>query len=262
MDGGPWVFRGKSVLIEPYDGFTRPSMIELRTILMWIQIHDLPDGYKGLVKTLAGKVGKFVEQEVPLTDFVGNFYRLKVKIDVYKQLKSVVLIFQGGKRELFLVKYERLPDWCSVCGMLGHVSKEHADGVHDSASEIFKNLHTDFSWRLGARATGRGRGRGGRGRHGGWGGNTADAWEVYEDLIPDENSSGSGGRYQGVEGRGRGRGATPFQGKEDQITFTTATRIQRWNMRISQYIILYCVNGQLQILLRLCPLLERQEIWH
>jgi hypothetical protein len=101
---------------------------------MWIQIHDLPDGYKGMVKTLAGKVGDFVSQEVPSTDFVGNFYRVKVKIDVYKQLKSVVSIIRGGKRELFLVKYERMSDWCSVCGMLGHISKEHGDGVHDPAS--------------------------------------------------------------------------------------------------------------------------------
>jgi hypothetical protein len=75
-----------------------------------------------------------VSQEVPSTDFVGNFYRVKVKIDVYKQLKSVVSIIRGGKRELFLVKYERMSDWCSVCGMLGHISKEHGDGVHDPAS--------------------------------------------------------------------------------------------------------------------------------
>ncbi|KAM0848823.1 hypothetical protein ACQ4PT_054136 [Festuca glaucescens] len=114
MDGGPWVFRGKSVLIAPYDGFTKPSTIVLNTVLMWIQIHDLPDGYKGLVKTLAGKVGKYVEQEPPSTDFVGNFYRVCVKIDVTVPLKSVVSIIRGGKRELFLVKYERLPDWCSA----------------------------------------------------------------------------------------------------------------------------------------------------
>jgi hypothetical protein len=60
MDGGPWVFRGKSVLIAPYDGFTKTSTIELSTILLWIQIHDLPDGFKGMLKTLAGKVWQFV----------------------------------------------------------------------------------------------------------------------------------------------------------------------------------------------------------
>jgi hypothetical protein len=86
MNGGPWVFRRKSVLMAPYDGFTKPSSIELNTLLMWIQIHDLPDGYKGMVKTLEGKVGEYVSQEPPSTDFVGNFYRVRVRIDVRKQL--------------------------------------------------------------------------------------------------------------------------------------------------------------------------------
>ena len=29
MQGGPWSFRGNMVVIEPYDGFTKPSEIEL-----------------------------------------------------------------------------------------------------------------------------------------------------------------------------------------------------------------------------------------
>jgi hypothetical protein len=61
----PLGFQGKSVLIAPYDGYTKPSTIKLNTILMWIQIHDLPDGFKNMVKTLAGKVGEYVAQDTP-----------------------------------------------------------------------------------------------------------------------------------------------------------------------------------------------------
>lgn len=32
MDGGPWNFRGNPVVIVPYDGFTKPSSIELNHI--------------------------------------------------------------------------------------------------------------------------------------------------------------------------------------------------------------------------------------
>jgi hypothetical protein len=70
MDGGPWVFRGKSVLIAPYNGYTKPSTIDLNTILMWIQIHDLPDGYKVLLKSLACKVREFVAMEPPSSENV------------------------------------------------------------------------------------------------------------------------------------------------------------------------------------------------
>ncbi|KAM0893895.1 hypothetical protein ACQ4PT_024803 [Festuca glaucescens] len=160
MDGGPWVFREKSVLITPYDGYTKPSTIDLNTILMWIQIHDLPDGYKVLLKSLACKVGEFVAMEPHSSENVGNFYRVRVRIDVRKQLKAAVSIIRDGQRVLFLVKYERIPDWCAVCGMLGHLYKEHGDGIHDESTLFFKDLKADYVWRPSSHP-GRGRGRGG-----------------------------------------------------------------------------------------------------
>ncbi|KAK1660498.1 hypothetical protein QYE76_048657 [Lolium multiflorum] len=132
MEGGPWVFRGKSVLIAPYDGFTKPSSIDLNTILMWIQIHDLPDGFKSMVKSLASKVGEYVTMEAPSSDYVGNFYMVRVRI-----------------------RY-----WCAVCGMLGHLYKEHGDGVHDLSAQIFRDLKANYVWRPSDRPS-RGRGRGG-----------------------------------------------------------------------------------------------------
>jgi hypothetical protein len=189
MEGGPWVFRGKSVLLAPYDGFTKPSSIELNKVMMWIQIHDLPDGYKSMVKTLASKVGDFVAQEQPSTDMVGNFYRVRVKIDVRKQLKSVVSIIRAQKRELFLVKYERIPDWCSVCGMLGHLYKEHGDGVHDLAAQVFRGLRAESAVRFGGRPSVRGGGRfSGRGGRGGRGEEIpSDSDMMSEDDFTDPN---------------------------------------------------------------------------
>ncbi|KAK1660822.1 hypothetical protein QYE76_048981 [Lolium multiflorum] len=189
MEGGPWVFRGKSVLLAPYDGFTKPSSIELNKVMMWIQIHDLQDGYKSMVKTLASKVGDFVAQEQPSTDMVGNFYRVRVKIDVRKELKSVVSIIRAQKRELFLVKYERIPDWCSVCGMLGHLYKEHGDGVHDLAAQVFRGLRAESAVRFGGRPSVRGGGRfSGRGGRGGRGEEIiSDADMMSEDDITDPN---------------------------------------------------------------------------
>jgi hypothetical protein len=57
MDGGPWNFRGNPMLIKAYDGFTKPSTIELYYFDTWIQIHDLSIGYAPMLKSLASKVG-------------------------------------------------------------------------------------------------------------------------------------------------------------------------------------------------------------
>lgn len=73
-------------------------------------------------------------------DFTGEFYRVSVKINVLKPLtfKNAVLMIRDNKRQIFKVKYECLPDWCAVCGHLGHVYKEHGDGIHPPSCSYFQ----------------------------------------------------------------------------------------------------------------------------
>jgi hypothetical protein len=44
MEGGPWSFQGNLVIIMPYDGFIKPSFIDLSHIDIWIQIDNLSAG--------------------------------------------------------------------------------------------------------------------------------------------------------------------------------------------------------------------------
>jgi hypothetical protein len=53
MEGGPGNFQGNPVLMEEYDGFTKPSSIELNFFDVWIQIHDIQIGFAPMVKSLA-----------------------------------------------------------------------------------------------------------------------------------------------------------------------------------------------------------------
>ncbi|KAM0821576.1 hypothetical protein ACQ4PT_072096 [Festuca glaucescens] len=164
MEGGLWTFRGHLVLMAVYGGFTKPSEIELSTFKIWIQIHDLPDGYRPLLETMAAKVGEVIATKNVSGDFSGNFYRVRVLCDVRKPLKVVTSIIRGGQRQLFLVKYDQLPDWCSFCGYIGHLHTEHGDGVHPPDSLVFKNLKVEWNMRGPGTDRGRGRGRGsGRG---------------------------------------------------------------------------------------------------
>jgi hypothetical protein len=144
--------------MAPYDGFTKPSTIKLNTLLIWIQILDLPVAYKDIIKTLAIKVGEFEVAEPHSEDYAGNFYRAWVRIDMSKQLKPVVSIIHSSKRKKILVKYERLPNWCAVCGHLGHLYKEHGDGIHSPGTLVFKDLRADLAPRSSGRYMGRGRG--------------------------------------------------------------------------------------------------------
>lgn len=176
MEEGPWNFKGKAVILAEYDGFTKPSSIELNKIDIWIQIHDLPDGFFSKVKALSATVGEFIYAEPRSQDFEGNFARVRVKIDVTKPLKNAVSLVvrkkDGMERVIFRVKYERLPDWCAVCGYLGHQFKECGDGVHLPKALVFKDLKATWSRGPGngpgdSKGTSGGRGRGRAGRGGG-----------------------------------------------------------------------------------------------
>ena len=90
MENGPWHFRGDVVVLSPYDGLVKPSSVNLDFLEIWIQIHDFPEAFVALLKSLASKVGEFIFAEPKSHDFAGNFYRVKVKINVWKPLKNHV----------------------------------------------------------------------------------------------------------------------------------------------------------------------------
>jgi hypothetical protein len=105
-----------------------------------MQIHDLPDGFKPMIEALASEVGEVISVETTSNDFARNFYRVRIWIDVTKPLKNVISIIRGGRRQIFLVKFEWLPDWCAFCGTIGHLSSEHGDSIHSLSSLVFKDL--------------------------------------------------------------------------------------------------------------------------
>ncbi|KAE8820895.1 hypothetical protein D1007_01213 [Hordeum vulgare] len=102
----------------------------LDTVEIWIQIHDVPDLYAHLVSPIAAKVGEVLFVEPPSHDFTENFYHVWVRINVTKPVKNVVSMIRDNKRQIYKVKYEKLPDWCAVFGMLGYLFKKHGNGIH------------------------------------------------------------------------------------------------------------------------------------
>lgn len=138
-----------AMILKPYDGVTKPSTIKLDTIEIWIQIHDFPDLYAHLTTPLTAKVGELLFAEPESQDFTGNFYRVWVRINIHKLFKNVVLMIRDSKRQIYRVKYERLPDWSVVCGHLGHMFKEHGDDIHPKSAMVFKDLRASWAMRYG-----------------------------------------------------------------------------------------------------------------
>ena len=101
MQEGPWNYKGNAVRMAEYDGFTKPSLMKLDTLEIWMQVHDLPDGFYPLLKALARKVGEVIYVEPKSQDFEGNFYRVRVRINVFNPLKNAVSLVHKDKRQIF-----------------------------------------------------------------------------------------------------------------------------------------------------------------
>jgi hypothetical protein len=114
VEEGPWLFRNWGIVICPYDGFSKPSTLILDKLPIWIQLHDIPEVYlkkKDIIQNLAGRIGKFVKID---TEGMGggNFIRVRVEIDVNKPLVRFSSSICKGTREVYLVKYEKVPKFC------------------------------------------------------------------------------------------------------------------------------------------------------
>jgi hypothetical protein len=132
-DGGPWLFRQNIVCIEEYDGLVDPESIDLNYFDTWIQIHKLPIGYRNepLIKNLTEKkVGKVIKVETNVQG-LGNFVRVRVRLDVRKNIARVVTISRNREREYYQVQYEKIPRFCGACGFFGHSHLECGTGEHD-----------------------------------------------------------------------------------------------------------------------------------
>ena len=77
-------------------------------------------------------MGKVIEVETSVQG-VGNFVRIRVKLDVRKVLARIVTLLRGGKREIYHKKYEKIPRFCGACGFLGHSHLECGTGEHDES---------------------------------------------------------------------------------------------------------------------------------
>ncbi|XP_042950030.1 uncharacterized protein LOC122282137 [Carya illinoinensis] len=125
---GPWSFDKHLVLLKEFDGLIQISKLDLVKAPFWVRIHDLPliaqNEYIG--KLVGSALGEVLEVDLDKGEMEwGEYMRVQVMLDISKPfLRRKHLNVGKGASCLVNFSYERLPDICFFCGVLGHTLKD------------------------------------------------------------------------------------------------------------------------------------------
>ncbi|TXG67077.1 hypothetical protein EZV62_008352 [Acer yangbiense] len=115
----------------------------------WVQIHNLPlmCMNRRMAKFLAEQIGTVVELPADSRECMGRFIRVKVRIDISKPLMRCVRLNVDDPGEIItaILLYEKLPEFCYACGIVGHGLRDCPDD--NARTEALEGATTKYgSW--------------------------------------------------------------------------------------------------------------------
>ncbi|KAL4277931.1 hypothetical protein GQ457_03G016560 [Hibiscus cannabinus] len=122
---GPWVFNDDWFAILPLNPLFSIDEYFFTNIIIWVRILRVPIGLmsESLGRSLGACIGSVVGTDMRIIDGnMGEFMRVRVNIDVTKPLRRCVALGGcGTKPRLCPLQYEKLPNFCHGCGLIGHL---------------------------------------------------------------------------------------------------------------------------------------------
>ncbi|XP_062112483.1 uncharacterized protein LOC133823643 [Humulus lupulus] len=138
MAGSPWTFNRTPLILERLSLGGNPRTVELNMLEIWVQVYDLKPGFMSdrVLKACGAYMGQFVEScPKNYTGIWREYLRVRVRINVELPLKRRMKVFTS-QTDFFWAnfKYERLPTFCFICGILGH-SENFCHKMFDEGDE-------------------------------------------------------------------------------------------------------------------------------
>ncbi|KAL0381479.1 UNVERIFIED_CONTAM: putative mitochondrial protein [Sesamum angustifolium] len=127
LASGPWAFEKNLVVLAPVSDIDNPAEVDLAWCDFHVRIHGLHLGKMTpeIASFIGGKIGRLKDFDLSKgPESWGSFMRLRVAINVTKPLtRALKLRTVLGDEHIVTFTYERLPNFCYLCGRIGHISK-------------------------------------------------------------------------------------------------------------------------------------------
>ncbi|KAL5563560.1 hypothetical protein UlMin_033307 [Ulmus minor] len=120
ISNGPWSIENYLIALEIPQGLGDYTKMKFNRVSFCVQLHNVP--IFGMTREMGAVLGSMLGEFEEVLDIQSGALRLRVIIDVSKPLKRFLKLRLDADKEasIILVRYERLPDLCYACGILGH----------------------------------------------------------------------------------------------------------------------------------------------
>lgn len=142
IEGSPWTYDRMQFVFERLKEGDNPRLVQLNRLDFWVQLHDIQPGFMSerVCKDIGNYIGEYITAD--RNNFVGvwrEYLRIRVKVQVDKPLTRRMKIKKPGGDWFWVnFKYEHLPTFCFICGLLGHAEKFCSRLFETSGKEIVK----------------------------------------------------------------------------------------------------------------------------
>ncbi|CAN0884251.1 hypothetical protein LINGRAHAP2_LOCUS14784 [Linum grandiflorum] len=126
LERGPWTFDQNLLALRSFAPGEDYTQVPLHEVDFWVSVYDLTaEFYSEVVgKALGNFLGNFILYD-DTNQYVDrdSYMRIRVKLDVRKSLVNEKLVKKPTSEVLAVIKYEKLPIFCFLCGRIGHIDR-------------------------------------------------------------------------------------------------------------------------------------------
>ncbi|TXG71386.1 hypothetical protein EZV62_006321 [Acer yangbiense] len=129
LSGAPWTFDNALLVLEETEGRGTIDKLAFNLCEFWVQIYQVPliCSSKEIGRFLGEMIWEVIEVDGGMVgNCAGKFMRVRVRIDINRPLRRClrVDIMGDGVETVMLLRYEKLPNICFICGRIEHTTNE------------------------------------------------------------------------------------------------------------------------------------------
>ncbi|XP_019155276.1 PREDICTED: uncharacterized protein LOC109152160 [Ipomoea nil] len=127
LDDGPWSYEQSLLVLNKLDDNKSPFEAKLEHTDFWVQAYNVPHSLQTqrTAQTIGAFLGSYKKTNSTQMDGTWRaFIRIQVGIDITRPLRRRMKVKPPRSEATWVdFKYERLPTFCFICGIIGHADK-------------------------------------------------------------------------------------------------------------------------------------------